>query len=135
MKFEFFKTWLFMARKQSPALTDAEAQVMAALWRLQKASVGDVVNAMSETRAVAYSTIQTILRILETKGYVTHDKVARAFVYQPVVDERQARRRALRHLVSRMFEGSPSLLVLNVLEDEEIDPAEREQLKRLIERA
>lgn len=124
-----------MARKQSPALTDAEARVMAALWRLQKASVGDVVNAMSETRAVAYSTIQTILRILETKGYVTHDKVARAFVYQPVVDERQARRRALRHLVSRMFEGSPSLLVLNVLEDEEIDPAEREQLKRLIERA
>lgn len=124
-----------MARKQSPALTDAEARVMAALWRLQKASVGDVVNAMSETRAVAYSTIQTILRILETKGYVAHDKVARAFVYQPVVDERQARRRALRHLVSRMFEGSPSLLVLNVLEDEEIDPAEREQLKRLIERA
>jgi predicted transcriptional regulator len=124
-----------MARKQSPALTDAEAQVMAVLWRLQKASVGDVVTAMKATRAVTYSTVQTILRILETKGYVTHGKVARAFVYEPVVDERQARRRAMRHLVSRLFEGSPSLLVLNVLEDEEIDPAEREQLKRLIERA
>ena len=124
-----------MARKQSPALTDAEAQVMAVLWRLQKASVGDVVTAMNATRAVTYSTVQTILRILETKGYVTHGKVARAFVYEPVVDERQARRRAMRHLVSRLFEGSPSLLVLNVLEDEEIDPAEREQLKKLIERA
>jgi predicted transcriptional regulator len=124
-----------MARKQSPALTDAEARVMAVLWRLQKASVGDVVTAINETRAVTYSTVQTILRILETKGYVTHSKVARAFVYEPVVDERQARRRALRHLVSRLFEGSPSLLVLNVLEDEEIEPAEREQLKRLIERA
>jgi predicted transcriptional regulator len=124
-----------MARKQSPALTDAEAQVMAVLWRLQKASVNDVVSAINETRAVTYSTVQTILRILETKGYVAHGKVARAFVYEPVVDERQARRRALRHLVSRLFEGSPSLLVLNVLEDEEIDPAEREQLKRLIERA
>ena len=124
-----------MPRKQSPALTDAEAQVMAVLWRLRKASVGDVVTAMSEARPVTYSTVQTILRILETKGYVTHGKVARAFVYEPVVDERQARRRALRHLVSRLFEGSPSLLVLNVLEDEEIHPAEREQLKRLIERA
>ena len=124
-----------MARKQSPALTDAEAQVMAVLWRLQKAPVGAVVTAMNETRAVSYSTVQTILRILETKGYVTHGKIARAFVYEPVVDERQARRRALRHLVSRLFEGSPSLLVLNVLEDEEIEPAEREQLKRLIERA
>lgn len=124
-----------MARKQSPALTDAEAQVMAILWRLTTASVGDVVNALNQTRAVTYSTVQTMLRILERKGYVTHEKVARAFIYRPLVDERQARRRALRHLVSRLFEGSPSLLVLNVLEDEEIDPAERERLRTLIERA
>jgi predicted transcriptional regulator len=124
-----------MARKQSPALTDAESEVMAVLWRVRRASVGDVVAALNRTRAVSYSTVQTILRILETKRYVTHDKVARAFVYEPVVDERQARRRALRHLVRRLFEGSPSLLVLNVLEDEELDPAEREHLRKLIERA
>lgn len=124
-----------MARTQSPALTDAEAAVMAVIWRLRKASVTDVVTAMNETRAVSYSTVQTMLRILETKGYVTHDKVSRAFIYEPLVDERQARRRALRHLVSRLFEGSPSLLVLNVLEDEDIDPAEREQLRKLIDRA
>lgn len=124
-----------MARKQSPALTDAESEVMAILWRLKRASVGEVVAALNRTRAVSYSTIQTILRILETKRYVAHDKVARAFVYEPVVDERQARRRALRHLVRRLFEGSPSLLVLNVLEDEELDPAEREHLRKLIERA
>ena len=123
-----------MARRQSPALTDAEAEVMAVLWRLGRASVGDVVTAMNETRSVTYSTVQTMLRILETKGYVTHDKVARAFIYQPVVDERQARRRALRHLVRRLFDGSPSLLVLNVLEDEDLDPAERERLRTLIER-
>jgi predicted transcriptional regulator len=124
-----------MARKQSAALTDAEAEVMAILWRLRRASVADVVTALNESRAVTYSTVQTMLRILETKRYVTHDKVARAFVYEPVIDERQARRRALRHLVTRLFDGSPSLLVLNVLEDEELDPAEREQLRKLIERA
>jgi predicted transcriptional regulator len=124
-----------MARKQSPALTDAEAQVMAVLWHLHTATVGDVVGALKEKRPVTYSTVQTILRILETKGYVTHGKVARAFVYQPVIDERQARRRALRHLVSRLFDGSPTLLVSNVLEDEDIDPAELERLKKLIEDA
>src|SRR6187551_2967709 len=122
-----------MARKQSAALADAEAQVMAAHWRLRRAPVGDVVSAMRETRHVTYSTVQTILRILETKGYLTHDKVERAFVYRPVVDQRQARRRALKHLVKRLFDGSPGLLVLNVLEDEDIDPAERLQLKKLLE--
>lgn len=123
-----------MARQKSPALTDAESQVMSVLWRASQASVSEVMGALSGTRAVSYSTVQTILRILETKGYVAHVKVARAFVYRPVIDERQARRRALRHLVTRLFEGSPTLLVLNVLEDEEIDPVEREQLKKLIER-
>lgn len=124
-----------MARKPSAALTDAEAEVMAILWRKHPASVNDIVAALNERRAVTYSTVQTMLRILETKGYVTHDKVARAFIYKPVVDERQARLRALRHLVSRLFDGSPSLLVLNVLEDEELDATEREQLRKLIERA
>ena len=124
-----------MPRRPSRTLTDAEARVMAVLWESQRASVADVVRALSRRRAVSYSTVQTILRILETKGYVAHDKVARAFIYRPVVDERQARRRALRHLVSRLFKGSPSLLVLNVLEDERIDPDELRQLKKLIEDA
>jgi len=124
-----------MARKTSPALTDAEARVMAVLWQLRTATVGDVVAALAPERAVSYSTVQTMLRILESKGYVAHEKVARAFIYKPIVDERQARRRALRHLVSRLFDGSPSLLVLNVLDDEELDPAELKQLKRLIEDA
>jgi BlaI family transcriptional regulator, penicillinase repressor len=124
-----------MARTPSRSLTDAEARVMAVLWERQRATVADVVRALSKRRVVSYSTVQTILRILETKGYVAHDKVARAFIYRPVVDERQARRRALRHLVSRLFKGSPGLLVLNVLEDERIDPDELRQLKKLIEDA
>ena len=124
-----------MPRRPSRSLTDAEARVMAVLWENQRATVADVVRALSKRRVVSYSTVQTILRILETKGYVAHDKVARAFIYRPVVDERQARRRALRHLVSRLFKGSPGLLVLNVLEDERIDPDELRQLKKLIEDA
>ena len=123
-----------MARKPSPALTDAEARVMAVLWQRQAATVSDVVTVLAENRPVSYSTVQTILRILEDKQYVTHEKQARAFIYHPVVDEGQARRRALRHLVSRLFNGSPSLLVMNVLDDD-MDPDELQRLKRLIEEA
>ena len=121
-----------MARKRSLTLTDAESRVMSVLWQRQTATVGDVVAALAQERAVTYSTVQTILRILETKGFVTHDKVARAFVYRPAVDERQARQRALKHLVTRLFNGSPSLLVLNVLEDGAIDRTELKRLKKLI---
>ena len=108
---------------------------MSVLWQHQTATVGDVVAVLQKKRAVSYSTVQTILRILENKKYVKHDKVARAFVYRPVVDEHQARRRALRHLVGRLFNGSPSLLVLNVLDDEQIDPAELNRVKKLIQSA
>ena len=123
-----------MARQTSPALTDAEARVMAVLWKRSSATVADVVAAFKK-RPVTYSTVQTILRILETKGYLAHEKIERAFVYRPIVDQTQARRRAMRHLVGRLFDNSPSLLVSNVLEDESIDPAEVKRLKELIERA
>jgi predicted transcriptional regulator len=122
-----------MARKRSGTLTDAEARLMAVLWEKGRATVGEVRAGLSV--GVSYSTVQTLLRILETKGYVAHEKCGRAFVYRPLVDERQARRRALRHLVSRLFHNSPSLLVLNVLEDEKIDAVELKRLKKLIEDA
>jgi BlaI family transcriptional regulator, penicillinase repressor len=108
---------------------------MSVLWELGTATVADVVDGLRRKRAVTYSTVQTILRILEVKGYVAHEKVARAFIYRPRVDERQARRRALRVLARRLFNGSSSLMVLNVLEDEALDPSERKRLKKMIENA
>jgi predicted transcriptional regulator len=123
-----------MPRPRSAALTDAEARVMGVLWQRKRATVADVVNSLKAQYALSYSTIQTMLRILEQKGYVAHEKVSRAFVFQPVIDERQARRRAVKHLIGRLFDGSPSLLVSNLLDDD-IDPAELQRLKKMIERA
>ena len=124
-----------MARRRSPVLTDGEARLMAVLWRKGRATVGEVVTALKARRSPTYSTVQTMLRILESKGYVAHEKSGRAFVYRPLIDQKAAQRSALSHLVSRLFDGSPSLLVLNVLEDEQIAPAELERLKKLIETA
>ena len=101
---------------------------MRVLWDEQSATVADVAARLKSN----YSTVQTMLRILEAKGYVTHEKSGRAFTYRPLVDQTQARRRALSHLVSGLFNNSPSLLVLNVLEDDRIDPRELNRLKQLI---
>ena len=123
-----------MARKPSPTITDGEARVMAVLWQAKTATVAEVTAALKKQYALTYSTVQTLLRILESKGYVAHEKVARAFVFRPLIDEKQARQSALKHLVSRWFNGSPSELVLNVL-DEQVNPEEIRQLKRIIEQA
>ena len=124
-----------MARKPSPTLTDAETRLMNVLWAKERATVADVAAALIRRHQVAYNTVQTMLRILEEKGYVAHDHVGRAFVYRPIVARRTARQRALAYLTKTLFEGSPSLLVANVLEDVRIDPGELERLKRLINEA
>jgi BlaI family penicillinase repressor len=121
-----------MPRRQSATLTDGEARLMQVLWDRPDATVADVTAALKAKGPVNYSTVQTMLRILENKGYVTHEKNGRAFVYRPLIDRQQARRRALSHLVSRFFDGSHGLLVLNVLEDHRIDPDELDRVKQII---
>jgi predicted transcriptional regulator len=124
-----------VARQRSPTLTDGETRLMAVLWDQGRATVAEVLASLGHQPRVTYSTVQTLLRILETKGYVAHEKVGRAFVYRPVVDQHQARRRAVRHLLSRLFDNSPSQLLVNVLENERIEPSELRRLKKLIEEA
>ena len=121
-----------MPRKKSPTLTEAELRLMDILWDLEAATVGDVVAALPRRRALAYNTVLTTLRILEVKGYVTHRKQGRAYVYSPRVDRTDAQRSALRHVVAKFFDNSPELLVLNLLKDERLDQAELERLKKQI---
>jgi predicted transcriptional regulator len=123
-----------MPRPRSPRLTDGEARLMNVLWDKGQATVGEVVEALPGKPTASYSTVQTLLRILEAKRYLAHEKVGRAFVYRPIVERKQAQRRALGHLLERFF-ASPTELVLNVLEDDRMDAAELRRLKRLIERA
>ena len=124
-----------MARKPSPTLTEAETRLMNVLWEKGEASVSDVVAALPKRPAVAYNTVQTILNILEAKGYVTHSRQGRAFIYRPRLERATAQRKAIGHLLASLFGGSRSELVLNVLADEKLDPDEVRRLKRLIEDA
>ena len=108
---------------------------MRVLWHRGEATVAEVVDSLPRKPAIAYNTVQTLLRILETKGYVGHEKRGRAFVYRPRIDQRAARRTAITHLLKGFFDDSPSLLVLNVLDDERIDDTELKRLRHLIDSA
>ena len=121
-----------MGRKKSLHLTEGELPLMQVLWKKRRATVGDVVASLSANPPLAYSTVLTTLRILEAKGYVRHTKVGRAFVYEPVVVQEEASRKALNTLVNRFFGGSCELLVVNLLKAETIGPAELRRIKKMI---
>jgi predicted transcriptional regulator len=113
-------------------LTDGELRIMQVLWDRGRATVGEVVDAIPGRTKPAYNSVLTILRILERKGHVTHDKDGRAHVYVPLVDRTQARRGALRHLLSRFFDDSPELLVLNLVEDGQVGEEELARVRRVL---
>ena len=122
-----------MPRPKSSVLTDGELRLMRVLWEKGQATVGEVVDALKARPKPAYNTVLTLLRIMEKKGYVSHRKDGRAFVFLPRVGRADASRNALQTLVNRFFEGSPRLLMLNLLDDERLSLEALRQLKERIE--
>ena len=105
---------------------------MEVLWKKGPSTVGDVVASLPSDPPLAYSTVLTTLRILEAKGYLRHTKQGRAFVYEPVIVQEEASRKALGYLVNRFFGGSRELLVVNLLKEETIGRAELRRIKKII---
>ena len=123
-----------MARSKTPTLTDGELRIMEVLWDRGEATVKDVQQALARDHGVAYSTVQTMLRILDEKRYVHYRKEGRAFVYSPLVGREQARATALRHLIRRFFGDSPQALAQALVADEDVDLLELQKLREEVER-
>jgi len=123
-----------MPRSRSANLTEAELRLMDVIWDKGSVTVADVAEALPKDLGLAYNSVLTTMRILEDKGYLTHTKSpeGRAFVYSAVVGREQASRNAVRHLISRFFQNSPELLVLNVLKDEELSETELNGIRHLL---
>src|SRR5512134_3363914 len=107
-------------------LTKRERQIMDALYRLGRATAGEV--QASLPGAPSYSTVRTQLRVLEAKGHVRHDELGLRYIYSPTIPRHSARRSALKHLVDTFFEGSSAKVVAALLggdaariTDEELD--------------
>jgi BlaI family penicillinase repressor len=123
-----------MPRPTSPTLTPAELRVMKVMWRRRSATASEIVDALSGGKTGwKDSTVRTVLRILERKGYLRRERDGRALRYQVLIDEASAQRGVVGELIARFFDGSPERLVLNVLEREDLDPKELARLKRLVD--
>jgi len=111
--------------KQSAILTEAELRIMDVLWAKGFGTVQQVQEWLPSS--LAYNSVLTTIRILEKKGHLKH-------VYKPVIGREEATRSEIRHLVGRFFRDSHEALVLNILQDEEIDAADLQRLRQMLER-
>lgn len=112
--------------------TTAEFRLLEILWRLGEGTIEDFLRASEEDNPLNYKTVQTVLRIMENKKFVSHSVRGRAFVYRPRVQRNEVNRSSLRSLLDRYFRGSRSELLINLLENEHIDNTELQELERLV---
>ncbi len=120
-----------MPRPAKSTLTKLELQIMQALWKLGPASVASVQDALHQD--LAYTTVQTMLNILERKGKLKRKLIGRAYQYTATVSEENASGHALRDLIDRMFSGSSEELVMSLLKTRQIDAKTIARLTRRLE--
>jgi BlaI family transcriptional regulator, penicillinase repressor len=113
-------------------LGDLQHAILRVLWQKKEATVVDVLEALSDERDRALTTIATMLTKMEKRKLVAHRSEGRQFVYRPLVSESQVRRSMIAELTSRLFGGDTGALVSHLLEEHEIDAGEVERLRGLI---
>ncbi|HEX7085389.1 MAG TPA: BlaI/MecI/CopY family transcriptional regulator [Vicinamibacterales bacterium] len=123
------------ARPVHAALTRRERQIMDVLYRLGRATAGEILERLPDTPS--YSTVRTQLRVLEEKGHVRHEEQGLRYVYVPTVPRHAARRSALKHLVDTFFDGSSAKVVAALLggEASRLSDEELERIAQLVENA
>jgi predicted transcriptional regulator len=114
------------------SLTRRELDVMSVLWRRGRATVAEVRDDLADD--LAYPTVQTMLRVLEGKGYVGHTVDGRAFRFHALVEQDEAADSALGRLVAKVYHGSREMLVSRLLADEDISADELRRIKKLLQK-
>jgi predicted transcriptional regulator len=120
-------------RTPHPTLTPQELAIMKVVWKLESATVRDVYETLRTRRAVAYTTVMTMMKILEDKGYLTKVRVERAFVYRPARPRQQVLTAMVRDFVDRVFDGAAGGLLLHLAKDRRLSKDDRSTIRRLIE--
>jgi predicted transcriptional regulator len=122
-----------MARPSSKHPTELELEILKVLWRDGPSSVREVRDSLVDFRDLAYTSVMTIMTIMTKKGYLKRSRNGKSYTYRAAVEEDRVTRRMLGDLVDRVFDGSAAAAMVNLLETGDIDDAELEELRRLIE--
>jgi BlaI family transcriptional regulator, penicillinase repressor len=118
-------------RHQSRTLTEQELEIMKVVWERERATVRDVYEALLERRKVAYTTVMTMMKILEQKGFLKKTQEDRAYLYRPAQAKRQVIGAMVRDFVNRVFNGSAEPLLVHLVEDHHLSQKDLEEIARL----
>jgi BlaI family transcriptional regulator, penicillinase repressor len=121
-------------RPKSDTLTGQELEIMKVIWPLGQATVREVYDALRARRTVAYTTVQTMMNILEAKGHLKKEPGEKAHTYAPVRPQRLVVQSMVREFVNRVFDGSARPLLVHLLKEKGLTERERKQLQRLLEK-
>lgn len=113
-------------------LTETELELMHIVWQMGEASVKDVLNELPETRQLAYTSVSTILRILEKKEVLKSHKLGKSHIYTPTLSKSDYEHRSLGHLLSNVFSGVPTSLVRTLVDSDTLSPEELEEIKSIV---
>jgi predicted transcriptional regulator len=122
-------------RTAATTLTPQELEIMKIVWRFGHATVRDVYETLRERRQIAYTTVMTMMKILEEKGHLKKRREERAHVYRSARPERQVVRSMVREFGDRVFNGSARPLLMHLVEHRDLSEKERRQIARLLEEA
>lgn len=120
-------------RRPNTTLTPQELAIMKVVWRLDEATVRDVYEALREKRAIAYTTVMTMMKILEEKGYLKKTLVDRAHVYKPAKPRQQVVGAMVKDFIDRVFDGASDALLVHLARDNRLSDKQRKTVKRMVE--
>jgi predicted transcriptional regulator len=112
-------------------LAEREMDVMAVLWEHGSGTVSEVRELLQDE--LAYTTVLTVLRTLEKKGYVVHEEEGKAHRYLPAVERQTVRNSALRRITRKLFSGSPEALMAQLVSDRDLTPQELRKLRKMLD--
>lgn len=122
------------SKKSSELLTEFELQIMNVIWKLRSATVTDVMERLSPGKNYAYTTISTMMRLLEQRQILSTVKNGKTHIYVPEIQKAAYEKRALNHIVQNLFHDEPTNLVRTLIESKGLSHAELDELRQMIDR-
>jgi BlaI family transcriptional regulator, penicillinase repressor len=119
-------------RRVSPTLTPQELEIMKVVWEKGPATVRDVYEALRARRRIAYTTVMTMMNVLERKGHLRKRAEGRSFRYQPSRPRAQVMKAMVREFLDRVFGGSAQPLLVHLLEDRQLTDEDLRELARRV---